>query len=243
MSLSYDTIGVTYADLRKPDPRIGRAIDAALGSAHSVLNAGAGAGSYEPARRRVTALEPSWEMIRQRKKNAALAVQGVAESLPFADKSFDAAMAVLTVHHWTDKQRGLKELRRTTRGKIVILTYDPGFRGFWLTDYLPELITLDEAQMPPMTDYERWLGPVAIAPVPIPHDCTDGFLCAYWRRPAAYLDPRIRSAISSFWVIEKIEDGLERLRRDLDSGAWAKRYADLIGHESYDCGYRLVTTL
>jgi SAM-dependent methyltransferase len=242
MRPSYDTIGVNYSDLRKPDSRIERVIGRALGSAKTVLNVGAGAGSYEPADRQVAAIEPSMKMIRQRGATAAPAIRGHAEGLPFDDDSFDASMAILTVHHWADKDKGLREMRRVTRGRVVILTYDPSFRGFWLADYIPELVALDEAQMPKMTDHERWLGPVEISAVPIPHDCTDGFLCAYWRRPAAYLDPRIRTGISSFWAIDNISEGLRRLASDLDSGAWAERYAELLDLDECDLGYRLVTT-
>ncbi len=242
MPASYDTIGVNYSDLRKPDSRIEMIIGRALGSANTVLNVGAGAGSYEPADRNVTAIEPSLEMIRQRGASATPVIQGYAEDLPFDDNSFDASMAILTVHHWTDKEKGLKEMRRVTRGRIVVLTYDPSFRGFWLADYIPELVTLDEAQMPRMTDYEAWLGPVEISAVPIPHDCMDGFLYAYWRRPAAYLDPRIRAAISSFWKIDNISEALRKLASDLDSGAWAQRYSGLLDLDEYDGGYRLVTT-
>ncbi|HEX8262182.1 MAG TPA: class I SAM-dependent methyltransferase [Allosphingosinicella sp.] len=240
MASRYDRIGLNYAQLRKPDPRIAAAIDGALGGARSVLNVGAGAGSYEPAGREVTALDPSIEMIRQRSAPAAAVVQGRAEELPFGDDSFDAAMAALTVHHWSDRPEGLREIRRVTRGPVVILAYDPGFRGFWLTDYLPELIGLDEAQMPRLTEYEKWLGPVTIVPVPIPHDCTDGFLCAYWRRPAAYLDPRARAAMSSFWALGDVSPALARLEADLESGAWAERYGGLLALDEHDCGYRLV---
>ena len=242
MGTSYDTIGVNYSDLRKPDPRIERLIGRALGSAQTVLNVGAGAGSYEPADRRVTALEPSVEMIRQRDASAAPVVQGQAEDLPFDDNCFDASMAILTVHHWADKKKGLTEMRRVTRGPVVVLTYDPSFRGFWLADYLPELVTLDEAQMPRLEDYEEWLGPVEIAAVPIPHDCSDGFLSAYWRRPATYLDPRIRAAMSCFWALGDVSEELKRLASDLDTGAWAQRYSQLLTLGSCDCGYRLVTT-
>lgn len=239
MTARYDTIGINYAELRKPDPRIAALVDAALGKARSVINVGAGTGSYEPAGRRVTAVEPSLEMIRKRPAGAVPAVQAEAGALPFADKAFDAAMAILTIHHWPDKQAGLAELRRVTRGPIVLLTFDPAHRP-WLTDYLPELAALDEAQMPAMADYARWLGPVEVRPVPVPHDCSDGFLYAYWRRPGAYLDPRIRSGSSSFWMIEGAEAGLSRLGRDLESGAWDRRYADLAALDTYDAGYRLV---
>ena len=239
---AYDRIGINYSDLRRPDPRIAARIGEALGRARTILNVGAGAGSYEPADRQVTALEPSTEMIRQRSAEAAPVIQGRAEELPFADDSFDASMAVLTVHHWSDQAKGLGEMRRVTRGPVVVLTYDPAFRGFWLADYIPGLVALDEAQMPGLGGYERWLGPVDISPVPIPHDCSDGFLCAYWRRPTAYLDPRIRAAISSFWALGDVAEPLARLGRDIESGAWAERHRALLGLDALDCGYRLVVT-
>jgi len=242
MRSTYDTIGVNYSDLRKPDARIAAAIEKALGPAQTVLNVGAGAGSYEPAARQVTAVEPSAEMVRQRAASAGPAIQGSAEDLPFDDKSFDASLAVLTVHHWSDKEKGFKELRRVARDRVVILTFDPAQRGSWLTDYLPELVTLDEAIMPRMSDYERWLGPVEISAVPVPHDCSDGFLYAYWRRPAAYLDPKIRAAMSSFWTLDNVTAGLEKLADDLETGAWEDRYSDLLGLEELDVGYRLVVT-
>jgi SAM-dependent methyltransferase len=239
MQAKYDTIGINYAELRKPDPRIGKIIESALGPAETVLNVGAGTGSYEPTGRSVTAVEPSREMIGQRGPAAAKAVQASADDLPFADKSFDASMAILTLHHWPDKAAGLREMRRVTRGRIVLLTFDPSHRP-WLTDYLPDLATLDEAQAPAMSDYERWLGPVEITPVLVPHDCSDGFLYAYWRRPAAYLDPHIRSGSSSFFAIGDTEAGLQKLRRDLESGDWERRYAKLLDLDEYDAGYRLV---
>jgi SAM-dependent methyltransferase len=167
MGATYDSIGINYAELRRPDRRIARIIERALGSAHSVLNVGAGTGSYEPTDRSLTAVEPSAEMIRGRSPTAAKAVQASADDLPFDDKSFDASMAILTVHHWPDKEAGLREMRRATRGRIVLLTFDPSQRP-WLTDYLPELAALDETHMPRMSDYERWLGPVEISPVSVP---------------------------------------------------------------------------
>jgi SAM-dependent methyltransferase len=189
----------------------------------------------------VTAVEPSAAMIARRAPGAAPAVQAVADRLPFADKSFDAGMAVLTVHHWPDKAAGLAELRRVTRGPIVLLTFDPAARP-WLTDYLPALATLDAAQMPALGDYARWLGPVEIAPVPVPHDCSDGFLYAYWRRPHAYLDPHVRSGSSSFWALDGLEVGLDRLARDLESGDWQRRHAALLDASLWDVGYRLVVS-
>ncbi|MBG02968.1 MAG: SAM-dependent methyltransferase [Rhodospirillaceae bacterium] len=242
MSASYDEIGVNYSDLRQPDPRIETMVWRALGTAETVLNVGAGAGSDEPEDRIVTAVEPSAEMNRQRRRPAAEVVQGVAEDLPFEDNAFDASMAILTIHHWTDQSQGLREMRRVTRGPVVIFTFDPSARGFWLGDYIPEIYTIDDTQMPAMARYEEWLGPVKIAPVPIPHDCRDGFLCAYWRRPRAYFDPRLRKAISSFWKIGDVSAGLNRLASDLDSGVWAKKYAAILEYDAYDFGYRLVTS-
>jgi SAM-dependent methyltransferase len=239
MTARYDSIGINYARLRQPDPRIAAAIHAALGQAATVLNVGAGTGSYEPVDRHVTAVEPSLEMIRQRSPSAARAVQASAEYLPFADGAFDASMAILTLHHWRNREAGLSEMRRVTRGRIVLLTYDPSHRP-WLTRYLPELATLDEAQMPPMSGYQRWLGAVSVAPLRVPHDCSDGFLHAYWRRPEAYLDARIRSGSSSFWVIGNLEAGLQKLRQDLETGEWERRHGDLLTLDTYDAGYRLV---
>lgn len=239
MAANYDIIGIHYAALRRPDPRIGAAVHEALGSAQTVLNVGAGTGSYEPADRVVTAIEPSLEMIRRRRPSAAPVIQACAEHLPFDDDAFDAAMAILTIHHWRDKQTGLHELRRVTQGRIVLLTFDPAHRP-WLTDYFPELIRLDEARLPPIPAYEQWLGPVQVTPVLVPHDCSDGFLYSYWRRPAAYLDAKIRSGSSAFWAISDLEAGLERLKRDLETGEWQRRYADLLTLDTHDAGYRLV---
>jgi SAM-dependent methyltransferase len=239
MPARYDRIGIDYAQLRKPDPRIAAAIHAALGQTKTVLNVGAGAGSYEPVDRVVTAVEPSLAMIRQRAFSTANVIQASAENLPFKSDAFDAAMAILTIHHWRDKEAGLREMRRVTRGRVVLLTFDPSHRP-WLTDYLPELVALDETQMPAMSDYQRWLGAVRVAPVLLPHDCIDGFLYAYWRRPEAYLDPRIRSGSSSFWAIGNAEAGLQRLRQEIEAGEWQRRYGELLTLDAYDAGYRLV---
>lgn len=239
MTARYDTIGVNYTELRKPDHRIAAAIERALGNAPTVLNVGAGTGSYEPNNREVTAIEPSIEMIRKRKSSAAPVIQATADDLPFADDTFDAAMAILTIHHWPDKEAGLREVRRVTRGSIVVLTFDPSVRP-WLTDYFPQLSILDDAQMPKMADYPRWLGSVQVEPLLVPHDCSDGFLYAYWRRPEAYLDPRIRSGSSSFWSIKDLDIGLQKLSDDIRSGEWDRLYGYLKPMNEYDAGYRLV---
>jgi SAM-dependent methyltransferase len=240
MRALYDTIGVDYSNLRRPDPRIAKAIHAHLEGAASVLNVGAGAGSYEPTHLRVIAVEPSAEMIRQRPQDSAIVVQATAEDLPFDDQSFDASMAILTVHHWSDVAKGLREMRRVTRGKIIVLTFDPQASNFWLLDYLPELGTLDQQYMPGIADFEAVLGPVRRIAVPIPHDCTDGMLCAHWRRPAAYLDPKVRRSMSSFWKIGNVAEPLRRLENDLQSGEWARKYSRFLDQESYDFGYHLL---
>ena len=239
----FDTIGLDDTDLRRADPRIAAAVRAALGPAKTVINVGAGAGAYEPGGLAVTAVEPLAERVRQRPATRpAAVVRGMAEALPFRDNTFDAAMAVLTVHHWHDQARGLAELRRGARGKVVILTLDPAFRDFWLYDYIPGLVDLDAAQMPPLDVFRRALGPVEITPVPIPHDCTDGFLAAYWRRPAAYLDPRVRAAMSSLRALGDVAPALDRLKADLASGAWERAHGAVLRADTLDCGYRLVVS-
>ena len=241
MPALYDAIGAGYETLRRPDPRIAARLHDALGPARRVLNVGAGTGNYEPSGRAVLAVEPSARMIQRRPPGSAPAIQASAAALPFADAIFDAALAILTVHHWHDPLAGLKEVRRVTRGRIVILTFDPAARP-WLTDYLPGLAALDEAQMPLLEVYRTALGPIRVEPLLIPFDCVDGFLYAYWRRPHAYLDPRIRSGSSSFHALKDVDAGLGRLKADLDSGAWQSRYAHLTGLEAYDAGYRLLVS-
>jgi GNAT superfamily N-acetyltransferase len=236
----YDTIGRGYGRYRIPDPRIAARIADALGEAETVLNVGAGTGSYEPTDRRVVAVEPSATMIAQRPAGAAPVVQARAEALPFPDGAFDAAMAVLTVHHWSDWRRGIAELTRVARS-VVILTWDPAHEGFWLTrDYFPDFIALDRAIFPPLDALASALGGADAQPVLVPGDCADGFLGAYWRRPHAYLDAGARGAISSF---ARIDDGDPRIRRlagDLDSGRWHDRYGHLLSEDTLDVGYRLV---
>jgi len=239
----YDTIGHSYARERRPDPRIAARLTAALGDARSVLNVGAGAGSYEPPDRTVVGIEPSAVMIAQRPPGSAPAVQARAEALPFRDRSFDAAMAVLTLHHWSDRARGLAECARVARRTVVLLTWDPDANAFWLlTDYLPEFAETDARVFPAMAAYADAFGPgahVTIAPVPIPRDCIDGFLGAYWARPAAYLDESVQAGISSFANVGA-KAGLRRLRADLETGAWQARHGDLLAAEELDVGYRLV---
>lgn len=236
----YDTIGINYADLRRPDRRIAKRINNALGNARSVLNVGAGAGSYEPRDREITAIEPSIEMIKQRPESDATIIQGFAEDLPFEGAVFDASMGVLTLHHWTDKDAGIKEMQRVTNGQIVLLTFDPFAQWFWLADYFPALEELDRWQMPQIEQFVEWFDEPKVEVVPIPADCTDGFLAAYWKRPEAYLDNRVRAAMSSFSAIGDISEGLVKLANDLDTGVWHRRYSNLSELNELDCGYRLI---
>jgi SAM-dependent methyltransferase len=234
---------VGYTAVRREDPRLAARIHAALGDARSVVNVGAGAGAYEPAPLEVTAVEPSEVMRSQRPRGAAPAVDARAEALPFADGAFDAAMAVLSEHHWDDHDRGLAELRRVARRRVVLFTWEPrSLHDAWLVrDYLPGFARLVPEGYALEQTLAR-LGGGRIEPVPIPHDCRDGFLHAYWRRPEAYLDASVRAGISVFRLLEadEVERAVTRLAADLDSGAWQRRNAGLLDLDELDLGYRLV---
>ncbi|MFZ1153623.1 MAG: class I SAM-dependent methyltransferase, partial [Solirubrobacteraceae bacterium] len=213
---SYDRIGLGYTATRRPDPRIATQIREALGDARSIANVGAGAGAYEPCDREVLPIEPSERMIAQRAPELAPAIRGRAESLPLAADSVDAAMACMTLHHWADWRVGVQELRRVARKRVVIFTYDHSYAArFWLLrDYLPKLGRLDCARFPTINEQRVAIGDeVKVEPVPIPYDCEDGFLAAYWRRPTAYLDEQIRSGMSIFRLpgAERLLNGLESL--------------------------------
>ncbi|MDH6522582.1 SAM-dependent methyltransferase [Streptomyces sp. SAI-135] len=240
---TYDSIGSTYADTRRPDPRISARIHQALGGAATVINVGAGTGSYEPPET-VLAVEPSAVMIAQRPAESARTLEASAESIPLADDSADAVMALLTVHHWSDLEAGIGELRRIARQRIVIFTFDPDINhSFWLLDeYLPEAAEFDDTRAVAVDRLVTLLGGARIETVPIPYDCTDGFLAAFWRRPEAYLDPQVRAGISMFAQIsdDVIQPGLARLSDDLSSGRWHQRHADLLDQEALDVGYRLL---
>ncbi len=241
MAQLYDTIGRDYRMHRRPDPRVAAAITRALGDAATVVNVGAGAGSYEPDDRRVVAVEPSAAMIAQRPAGSAPVVQASATDLPFGAAGFVAALAVLTVHHWPDSGHGLAEMARVARDRVVVLTWDPASTGFWLVDeYFSELAAIDRRTFPGLDDFRRALGTIEVQALAIPHDCTDGFLGAYWRRPAAYLDPGVRGAISTFTKLRDVEPGLARLRADLADGTWLRRHADLLDRSELDLGYRVV---
>lgn len=240
--MSYDRIGVGYAARRHTDPRWLAAILDALGPAETVVNVSAGTGNYEPPAVRL-AIEPSREMISQRTPGAAPTVRAVAERLPVRDRVADAALAVLTVHHWTDWRAGLAELRRIS-ARQVILAYDTALhRDFWFVrEYLPEVAAL-EANRPSAPAIAAELGASSVMVLPVPWDFTDGVFPAHWRRPEAYLDPAVRRSCSALAQSDPVavDRATHALRADLDSGAWADRHPDVLAATEYDAGFRLIT--
>lgn len=243
---SYDTIGWGYAGLRREDPRIAAVIEAALGNAKSVVNVGAGAGSYEPAERHVIAIEPSLVMAAQRPSHRVPAILGEARSLPLIDDSVDGAMAVLTVHHWEpDCATGIAELRRVARGPVVIVTIDPEVSAqMWLMrDYLPEVAALDRQTFPSMAQLTQWLGTgTTVKPIAVHRDSCDWSLVSYWAHPERVLDGRARSATSGFARMsdEVVQRVVADVAGDLQSGAWDRKYGHLRTLDEYDAGLRLV---
>lgn len=239
----YDRIGSVYARHRRPDPRVAAQIDRALGDGTTIVNVGAGTGSYEPANRHVVAVEPSAVMISQRRPGTAPALRAVAEHLPFADRSFDAALALLTVHHWPDASAGLAEMSRVAR-RLVIFTFDPVVHmDFWMVqDYLPESGALPSTDVISPEAVAEAVGAQSIEVVPVPADCIDGFYWAYWCRPRAYLDPEVRACISGIAQLddELVAERMVRLAADLDDGTWEKRHGHLRARSSIDGGFRLV---
>jgi len=242
----YDRIGRGYSEVRRPDPRIAARIDRALGSASSVLNVGAGAGSYEPSDRDVTAVEPSQLMISQRREGSAPVVQATAEDLPFDDDTFDAAMAIITVHHWADPDAGLAEMVRVARDRVVILSFDPEpLAQLWLVrDYFPRALEIHVGMMAPIKELLARLPNARQESVAIPRLCQDGFFCALWDRPEMHLDPHVRQASSSWHLMpaELTKRGLSALRADLDSGRWDERNGDLRSLPELDVGLRLIVS-
>jgi SAM-dependent methyltransferase len=225
---NYGAIGIGYAHFRRPDPRIAAFIHAALGDGKTVLNVGAGAGSYEPADRRVTAVEPSASMRAQRPAHLSAAIDATAEHLPFGNRQFDAAMATFTIHQWADLAKGLAEMRRVTRGPIALLTCDPALLDrFWLNAYAPEAIAVEAQRYPALDRIVEALGGRAeVRPVPIPLDCMDGFNEAYYGRPEMLLDPAARRACSAWSFVEPaaVQRFEDKLRRDLADGTWDRAH-------------------
>jgi SAM-dependent methyltransferase len=238
----YEEIGRSYSRTRREDPRIGAEITSGLGGARSVVNVGAGTGSYEPGDRTVAAVEPSPEMVRQRQGRSPRVVRGVAEALPFPDGAFDAAMAVLTIHHWADPEAGLRELARVSHRQVVFFFEPLRTHDFWALGYVPEALDVPSEQDPPGEDeIRRVLSVREVRRVLVPHDCHDGFGAAFWARPEAYLDPEVQAGMSWLALLtpEARRRGSERLATDLASGAWDRRHGQLRRQPTYDGGYRL----
>jgi SAM-dependent methyltransferase len=243
----YERGGQHYAAMRRPDPRIAVAVRRALGDATSLINVGAGAGSYEPDDIEVTPVEPSASMRSQRPPHLASATDAIAEDLPFPDQSFDAALASVTIHQWRDLDRGLGEMRRVARGPVVILTFDPvSLRQFWLADYAPELMERESARMPHIESVVASLGGLAsVDSVPIRADCTDGFAEAFFGRPEAFLDERVRRSQSAWGFIGPAVEArsVEVLRTAIDDGSWDRKHGPLRSVAEYPGSLRLITAL
>ncbi|MGB3472671.1 MAG: class I SAM-dependent methyltransferase [Erythrobacter sp.] len=242
--VDYGEIGGTYSRFRKPEPVIAAQIHSALGEAKTVLNVGAGAGSYEPVDRDVTAVEPSASMRAQRPPHLAVAVDAVAEDLPFADNAFDASMASVTVHQWSDLEAGLTEMRRVTRGPVVLLVCDPAMMmDYWLSDYIPEVREVEARRFPSIDRITSALGgQITVDPVPVPLNCQDGFNEAYYGRPEAFLNEDARLACSSWSLVPKaaVARFVQDLIKDLRSGRWDERYGHLRSQPFFDGPLRLV---
>jgi SAM-dependent methyltransferase len=242
-SVDYEQHGRTYAQHRRPDPRIAARIWAALGDARTVLNVGAGSGSYEPSDRWVLAVEPSATMRAQRPAGAAPAIAAQAEALPLDDGAVDAAMACVTIHHWDPVESGLAELRRVARGPVVIFTFELAALPAWQQEFLHEGLLKERPRFPAIDDIAAALGGCTrVESIPTPGDCLDGFFEAFWRRPEMLLDPAVRSAQSMWALLDRsVEQTIvERLRAALDSGAWDAEHGHLRAQESFDGALRLV---
>ncbi len=242
--VNYGDIGSSYARYRQPEPAIAAQILAALGNAKSVLNVGAGAGSYEPVDRQVTAVEPSASMRAQRPAHLSVAIDAVAEALPFPDAAFDASMASVTVHQWTDLEKGLAEMRRVTRGPVVLLVCDPDLmHDYWLSDYIPEVRETEARRFPAIARIAAALGgAVEVHPVPVPLHCKDGFNEAYYGRPEAFLDPDARLACSSWSLVPEsaVSRFIDHLSSDLATGRWDEKYGHLRSQPWFDGPLRLI---
>jgi len=242
----YDRIGVDYGRGRRPDPRWQAEVDAALGTSRTVLNVGAGTGSYEPADRYVVAVEPSRTMIAQRPAGGTPVLRATAENLPLADGRFDVAMALVTLHYWRDWAAGLREMQRVAN-RVVVLHFDPAslHSGFWLVrDYLPEIAELG-LTVPSVQQVAAALGKdVEVRTLPVPWDCTDGFLPAFWRRPQAYQDPVVQQSMSGLQLLDPkvLTRGMTQLRVDLEDGTWQRKNSNLLELDALDVGWRLIST-
>lgn len=247
-SFNYDKYGQTYASQRTTDPRIASYVWQALGNSTNILNVGAGAGSYEPEDRYVVAVEPSIVMRKQRaSKNRKPAINAYAENLPFDDGSFEASMAMITIHHWKNLDKGLTELRRVTTGPVVILTLDPKLLpNFWINDYFPEMMKVESFRLPPIDAVLKALGGQhQVQSVPIPMDCVDGFTEAFYGRPEAFLTEAVRAGQSCWGFTSQIliDSGLKALSDDLNSGKWEEKYGHLRSQATFEGCLKLITAI
>lgn len=242
MNLVYDKIGLNYSVKRCTDAEIARQLYSELVGATRIVNIGAGTGSYEPEEVSLVAVEPSPEMISQRRANAHPVIKAFAEKLPFQDDSFSHAMTVLSMHHWMNRKAAFGEINRVATEKFIAITWDPNSEPFWLTrDYFPEIHEIDQCIFPDLEEIKEHFDEVNVTPLRIPSECKDGFLAAFWKRPEAYLSAEVRRSISSFSKIDRLSEGLQRLADDLESGAWAKINLSILEATSLDVGYQIVS--
>ena len=238
----YDDIGINYASNRQTDPRIAGQIQTLLKGARRILNIGAGSGSYEPEEADLVALEPSSAMIAQRKPESHPVIQGVVEQLPFEDDSFSHAMSILSMHHWENQAKAFGEINRVATDRFVALTWNPEAEPFWLTrDYFPEFHQRDKIIFPSVGELSTHFETVEAYAVPIPDDCVDGFMAAYWKRPEAYLDEGIRASISAFARLSDPTEGLRRLESDIKSGRWEEKNRAILDQSPLDAGFIIVS--
>ncbi|MFK7802076.1 MAG: class I SAM-dependent methyltransferase [Anaerolineae bacterium] len=238
----YDEIGLNYSVTRCTDPKIAQQLYPELQGATRIINIGAGTGSYEPENVELVAVEPSAKMIAQRGIGSYRVEQASAENLPFEDDSFSHAMTVNSMHHWGNRELAFSEINRVATEKFVAITWDPQSDPFWLTrDYFPEIYKMDRDIFPELDEFKAYFDDINISPVQIPSNCQDGLFAAFWRRPEAYLDRQVRQATSPFSKVTNLSEGLQKLKDDLASGAWAKNNHNILNLSSLDVGYRLVT--
>ena len=246
-AFNYDKFGMKYSTHRQTDERIAEYVYKELFDAKTILNVGSGAGSYEPTDKYVVAVEPSTIMRQQRlDRNKVPAINAKADNLPFDSNSFDASMAMITVHHWHDMDKGLKELRRVTKHQVVIMTFDPKqLDNFWNAEYFPEVIDVEKARYPTIDFIKNSLGGhCKVIPIPIPLDCKDGFQEAFYGRPEAFLEKQVRLSQSAWGFIpeDKQEEIVRRLRTDLESGNWDKKYGHFRVQEFFTCSLKLIVS-
>ena len=242
MEAIYNDIGVNYSLTRCTDPKIAEQLYSKLQGATRIINIGAGTGSYEPENIELVAVEPSSKMISQRKNGSHKVEQAFAESLPFENNSFSHAMTVNSIHHWKNRALAFDEINRVATDKFVAISWDPESHPFWLTrDYFPEIYEMDKCIFPEMEEFNEHFSDVFISPLKIPADCKDGLLGAFWNRPEAYLNDKVRQSTSPFAKIKNLAEGLRKLEDDIASGAWAKNNHAILNSTSLDVGYRLIS--